>query len=1024
MLLKRVLKVFLFVFMIAALSVAAYASPGTIKAGEVDCAYICAELDILRGEGDGVTDEYLLKETKRVQAAYLTLRLVGKEPEAEAYTGTDNFNDVGHIYEGGQRRTAYLKAHSSLYGWEGDGSNNLMPDNPLTAQQFYKVLLTVLGYQANVDYPYEDTLSYAANVAGMDELRHISGPLINDDIAVMLVEAMLARVRNETYTLAELLAEQGVIDFDKALDLGMIGRTDIISDHEPTPAPNLSSLVAETISAVNFAEIDILFNQPIDRASADRNYIKVNGSPLLSGDHVIALDDGVTLRLYRETGFVSSQGQRITVSLSKVKSAGGQLEMAAIVDREIAVYDSQPPSLAAVEAMGLRYVKLVFSEPVRFSDSSVMNYATYRFNGRVMPAAEAVVCNGREVFLNFATPLELGQNKLTIVRNGVYDLAGFPIFDIEDYIFIAAEDREPPYVVSVDAWREKVVVTFSKEVRDQVRLYWLDGGSRRSAQEGVKDPFTRNTITFEFLEGQYLPANSIDLVIEFIADMNGNSAADYRTTVIPKFDIERPVVVSVASPSANEIIIEFSKTVRLGPANNNRFTLKNKNNVNITVDVSPYIPSGASIPDQRYIKLTGAIPSGDYTLTVSNVEDTTAQANRSIEAIYQVTVADKEPPKVVGVTADKNDSKVVLTFNKQLDWGSATDTRNYEYTLPGRGPVAIPPGSTAYLEKDQMTVILTFPSGGWEINAGQIVPNAFSLYVATDGADELRVLNIMDTNGNAMAPTLINVPGTNEVAAKLLPAAYAVTSQRIVMQFEGSGALPINAASHDFIIRSGGQNLSFRTMGYGSINATAREIYFDFDSITLNSDGTYGASRSPVTVEMVSPGLVSVTKTALGTPLEIQNNAVVQTVDNIKPGLQEAFRGYRAGGASQSLSNVVYPNITYNQVLIVFNETVQFQNVSGAAQLANLIDVKLESQPNVSLSPSAYTVEAYDDQLNITSTTNPVGSRMIVVTLISPTTEAMNVSVRANSLWDGNRDMIGANILNNTFETGFLVARD
>ena len=168
-----------------------FAGPGAIDFKEVDCAYICAELGILIGDGQGVTDAYLEKETQRFQAAILTVRLVGKEADANRYTGRDNFNDVGNLYEGGQRITAYLRSRSAQYGWEGDGTNRLMPNDPVTAQQFYKVLLTVLGYQANLDYPYEDTLAFAERETGMKECRYINGPLINDDIAIMLVEALI-----------------------------------------------------------------------------------------------------------------------------------------------------------------------------------------------------------------------------------------------------------------------------------------------------------------------------------------------------------------------------------------------------------------------------------------------------------------------------------------------------------------------------------------------------------------------------------------------------------------------------------------------------------------------------------------------------------------------------------------------------------------------------------------------------------------------------------------------------------------
>ena len=1006
----------------------AYAGPGTIKAGEEDCAYICAELGLLRGEGDGVTDAYLAKTTQRIQAAYLTLRLVGKEAEAEKFPPTDNFNDVGHIYDGGQRRTAYLKANKAKYGWEGDGTNRLMPNDNVTAQQFYKVLLTVLGYRANVDYPYEDTLSYADYVAGMKECRYISGALINDEIAIMMVEALLANIRDETYTLAEFLAEEGVIDYDKCVELGVISKTDVIdvAPATPTPSPTPTpppvtpgTLAVNSIGATNFAEIDIVFNQKINKDSVDRNYIKINGGPLLNADHVRVLDDGVTLRLYRETGYVTQQGQTVKVSVSKVKSENNTLEMAAIVDREIAIYDSQPPTLAEVIAYGLKRVKLVFSEPLRQSDSALRNNATYKFNGRVYSASEPAVSNGREVYLSFSTPLDAGENKLTIDKNRLYDLAGFPIYDVVDFAFLASEDKEAPSVVSVEAWREKVVAVFSKEVRDQVKLYWLDGSVRRSAQAGVKDPFNRNKVTFNFPDGQYLPISATEIVIESIVDMNGNAGSDYRTTVSPKYDTERPAVVSIESPGANEIIVGFSKPVKLGAANNNRFILRNSNNTIISVNVQSYIPTGASSPDQRYIRLTGTIPAGIYTLTVANVEDTTAQANRSAETVHSVTVADKTPPKVLSVSAKIPESKVVILFDKTLDWSTAADVLNYQYFVPARGHVELPPGTTVVLEVDEKTVVLAFPIGGWTV-AGTMTPNAFPTYIASNASNELRLLNIKDKNGNAMEPTLIDVPGTSEVAAKLLAAAYAVSPSKIMLRFEAAGTLPITAAAQDFIVRAGSSNLGIKSMGYHSINAAQRELYIELEGVELNSGGKYGSSGADVTVAMVAPAQVGYTKTALGTPLEIAGNATVTVTDNIKTGLHEALRGSRAAAAAPNLSGVSYPALTGSQIMIVFDELVQVKNAADATQLKSIVDVVCVSQPNVAINTSLFSIEAYGNTGNNVTGSNTVSTRMIIITLDPPIAEDVSVSVRANTLWDGNKDAGNNDIMNSAFASGFL----
>ena len=204
----------------------------TVNDLPVSCAAICADLGLLIGEGHGVTSEYLEKETTRIQAAYLTLRLVGKEKEADGFEGTENFSDVGELNESARRCAAYLKAHSDLYGWQGDHEGRILPLDKITPQEFYKILLTVLGYKVGVDYQYEGTLIFADQAAGMNALRDTAANLKNAEVAVMIVEALLANVRYQSYTLAEFLASEGVIDYDRAVALGIIADTG-----GPKPAP-------------------------------------------------------------------------------------------------------------------------------------------------------------------------------------------------------------------------------------------------------------------------------------------------------------------------------------------------------------------------------------------------------------------------------------------------------------------------------------------------------------------------------------------------------------------------------------------------------------------------------------------------------------------------------------------------------------------------------------------------------------------------------------------------------------------
>ncbi|MCL2163457.1 MAG: hypothetical protein FWH55_03475 [Oscillospiraceae bacterium] len=988
-----------------------------ITAGDFDCAYICAELGILRGDGEGVTDEYLEKESVRVQAAYLTLRMMGSEDIAENYTGTDNFDDVGHLFAGGQRRTAYLKANSAKYGWQGDGTNKLMPDDILTAQQFYKVMLTVLGYEVYVDFDYADTLDFAEDEAGMFECRYIPGALTNDDLSVMLVEALLAKMKGETYTLAEFLAEEGVINYNRAVNIGIISKE---SGSEEQPSTGLpSTLQVEDIIAVNFAEIDVVFNQGIDKDSVDRSNIRIEGGVLEETDSVRVLEDGATLRIYRPAGFVSAQGVIRKLTLSRVKTPAG-LEMAAITSKDVTFMDNQAPSLVKVSTIGLRYVKLEFSEPLRVSDSQVMNYTIYKFNGRSISTTEQIICTGREVYLPLSQSLESGQNTLTIETNRLNDLAGFPIYDVSGYTFTAEVDTTAPEVISVEAYREKVVVVFNKEVRNAVRLGWQDGSLRRNAQRQEKDQFERDIITFYFDEGSYLPVSSTEIIIDNITDMGGLPGAEYRQFVTPSLDTLRPALVDVISENANEIVLLFNKSVRVGTANSGRFTLRNENGVTVTVTPQAYTPPGASAPDSRYIKLTGNIPAGRYTLTVVNVEDMTAQANKSVEDVRQVTTLDTNPPTVVSVSTLIGESKVVVVFDKALDWSSASDISNYQYKAPGKGHVEMPSGTSVLLEADAKTVVIKFPTGGWVITGNTVTPNAFTLYIASDVGEQIRLLNIEDVAGNKMEPTVISVPSSNEVAAKLTGLATAVSQNKITMKF-GNGALPVTAYSGDFIVRTTSGIIPLKSMSYSDIDSVKRELSLYLGAgYELNEDGTYGANNLQVTVTMVLPSQVQQTKTALGVPLEIETASAI-VVDCIRPGLFEAFRGNRAAQNSSALG-VKYPALAVNQVLVVFNKNVQFYGVGYAAQLNNMISIVAEGAPNSPLSPANYKIEAFNGNLD-PSTFNQgfYDVRMIVITFsnINPP-DAVSVTVNANLIWNGNLFIDGQYVLNSSFSTEYL----
>ncbi|WP_240762474.1 plastocyanin/azurin family copper-binding protein [Paenibacillus thalictri] len=178
-------------------------------------AQVAADLGMLQGEGSGVTDAYLAKATTRLQAAILFLRLKGLEQTALAYKGMDNFTDAASVSEANKAILGYLKANPSL-GWSGTGSGTFEPSAGVTAQQYYKVLLESLGYKQDSDFTYDGVLAFA-NKQGLTQVAG-AGSLRNGHIAAATLEALKAKVKGGSKTLADTLAEQKVIDAAKAAE--------------------------------------------------------------------------------------------------------------------------------------------------------------------------------------------------------------------------------------------------------------------------------------------------------------------------------------------------------------------------------------------------------------------------------------------------------------------------------------------------------------------------------------------------------------------------------------------------------------------------------------------------------------------------------------------------------------------------------------------------------------------------------------------------------------------------------------
>ena len=208
----------------------------------------CEYLNVMVGVGNGVDEEYLKDNTSRLQGAIILLRLLGKEDEAKNFIGSSNFTDVIG-YEQFVPILAYLKANPQ-YGFGGYEDGSFNPDKIMTVAELYKVLMTILGYEQDVDYIWEEVMVFANDTVGLTAFSNGSQVLTNADTATAIIEALQLMKKDKTGTLIEFLIAEGVIDAIDADTVGLISKLAIIS-----------------AKATNVNEITVTFNKQVEEGT-------------------------------------------------------------------------------------------------------------------------------------------------------------------------------------------------------------------------------------------------------------------------------------------------------------------------------------------------------------------------------------------------------------------------------------------------------------------------------------------------------------------------------------------------------------------------------------------------------------------------------------------------------------------------------------------------------------------------------------------------------------------------------------
>lgn len=228
--LKKFLAVVLAVAMIASSMATAFAADDPLAEKYPEAA-LMRDLGILKGS-TGVTEAYLQQKPVRIQAAILTLRLMGKEEEALAYSGLAHFEDKIADTYWAKNVMGYLK-NNPAYGWYGDNQGKLNPESKIQKEEFAKVLLKAMGYDQGTHYEWSGVM-HAYKAAGLTYLEDVDADGITmNDIAVAIDEALRKPVRGSTETLASKLAGLNESFKAAAIAKGLVSEVKIASVVNP-----------------------------------------------------------------------------------------------------------------------------------------------------------------------------------------------------------------------------------------------------------------------------------------------------------------------------------------------------------------------------------------------------------------------------------------------------------------------------------------------------------------------------------------------------------------------------------------------------------------------------------------------------------------------------------------------------------------------------------------------------------------------------------------------------------------------
>ncbi|MEF7496785.1 S-layer homology domain-containing protein [Lysinibacillus sphaericus] len=611
-------------------------------------------------EGVSATEFAPNKQLTRSEAAKILVDAFELEGEGDL----SEFADASTVKPWAKSYLEIAVANGVIKGSEANGKTNLNPNAPITRQDFAVVFSRTIE---NVDA-----------TPKVDKIEVVDAKTLN---------VTLSDGTKETVTLEKALEpnKETEVTF-KIKDVEYKAKVTYVVT---------TATAVKSVSATNLKQVVVEFDGKVDPATAAEagNY-SLTGTNSPAVDSVTVEEDGRSVTLNIVDKLENQAEYKLAVNNIK---AGDKVINAK--DLKFKPLDNTVPTVAKVDALGNKTIRVHFSEPVKPAQTS-----QFKIDGKVVVGS--IQTNLNTVIIKLSSALTDGEHTLT--TEGTEDYNNFKTVQA-DTKFNVVEDKTAPTVASVvSASFEKVVLKFSEPV-EQVfasNVYWMQGGAKKQASsvKQLKD----DTFEFTFVGDNKL-VYTTDLFVTNVKDFSGNVIdKDTKVQVTPVIDQTRPEVISstfVKDSNNKKITIKFTKSLDTDTAKKAaNYVIKDKDGkvqaISSTVDVSK--------DKEVTITLLGNLKdNSDYTLSVTGVSDNTTLKNVMLPYTTTLSVKDVTAPELTSVTR-LNDKQLYVAFSEAMATsgdGSIVDTEKYTVTKPDGKTLTI---ASFNVTQDAKGVILNF----------------------------------------------------------------------------------------------------------------------------------------------------------------------------------------------------------------------------------------------------------------------------------------------------------------------------